>query len=159
MKITGEITTENLIEFMRFMVSGDVPKTTIATAAAATDTTTTPSTAQIYEHGLTESQKEMYFYANIHHDRNNIAEWPLCLRKCESHAADTNRKQHVSGAAATIDNTIVISDSDSDCADDKTQIGKCNFCAFVHSFYVGSLKRILNSRPQKSMFTRCESYK
>lgn len=68
--------------------------------------------------GLTESEKESYFHANIHYERNVIAPWPLCLRKCESQAADS--KPVNNGNSGNNNNTIVIIDSDdSDCDDVK----------------------------------------
>lgn len=70
------------------------------------------------QNGLTDSEKESYFHANIHYERNVIAPWPLCLRKCESQAADS--KPVNNGNSGNNNNTIVIIDSDdSDCDDVK----------------------------------------
>lgn len=74
---------------------------------------------QLVETGLTDSEKELYFHANIHYERDIIAPWPLCLRKCVSQAADSKRQQHANNVSSTSTSTstdpIVISDSDSDC--------------------------------------------
>lgn len=70
------------------------------------------------QNGLTDSEKESYFHANIHYERNVIAPWPLCVRKCESQAADS--KPVNNGNSGNNNNTIVIIDSDdSDCDDVK----------------------------------------
>lgn len=71
------------------------------------------------QNGLTDSEKESYFHANIHYERNVIAPWPLCLRKCESQAADSKPVNN-GNSGNNNNNTIVIIDSDdSDCDDVK----------------------------------------
>lgn len=72
--------------------------------------------------GLTDSEKELYFHANIHYEHNIIAPWPLCLRKCESQADDSKHMNNVScnSSSSNTNNAIVIIDSDdSDCDDVK----------------------------------------
>lgn len=71
------------------------------------------------QNGLTDSEKESYFHANIHYERNVIAPWPLCVRKCESQAADSKPVNN-GNSGNNNNNTIVIIDSDdSDCDDVK----------------------------------------
>lgn len=100
--------------------------------AADAPTTKAKILAQLAKHGVTDSQKETHFFANIHYEQNTIEPWPLCeIRKCEVQAADTNRKQNVSADLMTTD-TIVINDSDSDCDDVKTPNGKYDSFTFIY---------------------------
>lgn len=92
--------------------------------------------AESVKNELTDAEKELYFHANIHYERNNIAPWPLCLLKCESRAADSKRALN-GNSSSNNNNTIVIIDSDdSDCDDVKpspTRNGNATIC--LHRFF------------------------
>lgn len=59
-------------------------------------------------------EAQQYFYANVQHERNIIAPWPLCRLKINEPALQPNRN-------GTSDNPIVICDSDDD------EVPNCKF--------------------------------